>query len=237
MGSAFSDLQGSAGYKDKSRRAGRKDGVKTSGGGLSVVDASGVALDDLPVSVPDVENKIDSWIAAWCDRFAVSDIRKASAQVFRALCMDIGRNYIKPSGILKDNSRTAAGACVASTCGRYNPAAVVALYDVFGVFCSRCDKIPFGSDFACFSGVSLSYIREYTQGLTASGLDIAKRTHETEIDAIRRRTSYFPVGGLAILNNELYGVGGAASSGGSAVVVDSIPTAAGFRAIDAKPLT
>lgn len=235
MGSAFSDLQGSAGYKDKSRRAGRKDG-KPSGGGLSVVNSSGVALEDLPVSVPDVENKIDSWIAAWCDRFAVSDIRKASAQVFRALCMDIGRNYIKPSGILKDNSRTAAGACVASTCGKYNPAAVVALYDVFGVFCSRCDKIPFGSDFACFSGVSLSYIREYTQGLTASGLDIAKRTHDAEIDAIRRRTSYFPVGGLAILNNELYGGGiGGGSSGGS-VTVDSIPAVGGFKAIDVKPI-
>ena len=233
MGSAFSDLQGSAGYKDKSRRAGRKNGKPP--GGLSVVDSSGVALEDLPVSVPDVENKIDSWIAAWCDRFAVSDIRKASAQVFRALCMDIGRNYIKPSGILKDNSRTAAGACVASTCGKYNPAAVVALYDVFGVFCSRCDKIPFGSDFACFSGVSLSYIREYTQGLTASGLDIAKRTHDAEIDAIRRRTSYFPVGGLAILNNELYG-GGMIGGGSASVTVDSIPTAGGFKAIDVKPI-
>ena len=76
---------------------------------------------------------------------------------------DIGKLYIKPSGILKDNTRVAAGACVASTCGRYDPAAVVALYDVFGRFCAVCDKIPFGSDFAVFSGVSLSYIREYTQ--------------------------------------------------------------------------
>jgi len=234
MGSAFADLQGSAGYKDKSRRAGRKDGAKTSGG-VSVVDPSGVPADMIPAALSDVSVLLPAWVAAWCDSNMVQDIRKASAQVFRALCMDIGKKYIKPSGIVRDNTKTAAGACVASTCGRYDPAAVLSLYDVFTAFCATCDKIPFGSDFACFCGISTAYVFEYLDRLTSTGVDLRKKTHDGEIDAIRRRTSYFPVGGLAILNNELYG-GGMIGGGSASVTVDSIPTAGGFKAIDVKPI-
>ena len=81
----------------------------------------------------------------------------------------------------------------------------------------------------------MAYIKEYNDLLTSKGLQIAQKTHAGEIDAIRRRTSYFPVGGLAILNNELYG-GGMIGGGSASVTVESIPTAGGFKAIDVKPL-
>lgn len=233
MGSAFSDLQGSAGYKDKSRRASRKDGKPS--GGLSVVDSSGVPADMIPATLSDVSALLPAWVSVWCEQNIVQDIRKASAQVFRALCMDIGKKYIKPSGIVRDNNKTAAGACVASTCGRYDPAAVLSLYDAFTAFCATCDKIPFGSDFACFCGISTAYVFEYLDRLTSTGVDLRKKTHEGEIDAIRRRTSYFPVGGLAILNNELYG-GGMIGGGSASVTVDSIPAVSGFKTLEQKTL-
>lgn len=232
MGSAFSDLQGSAGYKDKSRRASRKDGKPS--GGVSVVDSSGVPADMIPATLSDVSALLPAWVSVWCEQNMVQDIRKASAQVFRALCMDIGRLYVKPSGVLKDDRREVAGA-MTSTCNRYDPASVMALYDVFVAFCARCDKIPFGSDFACFCGVSVAYIKEYNDLLTSKGLQIAQKTHAGEIDAIRRRTSYFPVGGLAILNNELYG-GGMISGGSASVTVDSIPAVGGFKAIETNKI-
>jgi len=232
MGSAFADLQGSAGYKDKSRRASRKDGKPS--GGLSVVDSSGVPAD-LPVSIPDVENLLPEWLSAWCENNAVPDIRKASPLVFRAMCSDIGKR-IKASHILKDNTRRAGGGYGhGGNCNAYDAQAVRDLFDVFTAFCGRCDKIPFASTFAAFSGVSLSYVREYGDYLTSIGLDIRQKTHDAEMDAIRQMASRETIGKVAILNNEYWGIGRSDSSGGS-VTVDSIPAVGGFKAIDVKPI-
>lgn len=236
MGSAFADLQGSAGYRDKSRKAGRKDGAKTSGGGLSVVDSSGVPADLVPVSLLDVPALLPQWVAIWSDNNAVPDIRKASPLVFRSLCSYIG-DIIRDSRILKDNTpRLSAGRGGRGLpCNAYDPQAVMDLWGIFLRFCGDCDKIPFSSTFAAFSGVSLSYVREYGEYLTSIGLDIAKKTHAAEMDAIRQMASRETIGKVAILNNEYWGIGRSDSSGGS-VTVDSIPAAGGFKAIDVKPI-
>lgn len=195
-----------------------------------VVTGGGLSADLLPVSVSDVSRLLPVWVGMWCDSNGVQDIRKISPLVFGAMCGDIGR-YIKQSGILKDTTRKAAGACVATTCGRYNPASVMALYDLFCGFCGACDKVPFQTVFARFCGVSLSYIREYTRELTSSGLDIAKKTHDIEMDCIRQKTSADSIGRLAILNNEYYSGGGSAL-GGADVVASSLPASGSFGLIE-----
>ena len=197
-----------------------------------VVTASGVPASLLPVSVDDVPRLLPSWVAEWCASNDIKDLRKASPLVFGALCADIGK-YIKASKILKDQTRAAAGACVGSTCNRYKPEAVAALLDVFRVFCASADKIPFSSVFADFCGVSLSYVREYARGLTSSGLDLAQKTRDIELDALRRSASRDPVGRLAILNNELWN-GGAGGAGASDPVAASLPESGAFGLIDCK---
>ena len=195
-----------------------------------VVTGGGLSADLLPVSVSDVSRLLPVWVGMWCDSNGVQDIRKISPLVFGSMCGDIGR-YIKQSGILKDTTRKAAGACVGSTCNRYDPASVMALYDLFCGFCGACDKVPFQTVFARFCGVSLSYIREYTRELTSSGLDIAKKTHDIEMDCIRQKTSADSIGRLAILNNEYYSGGGSAS-GGADVVAASLPASGSFGLIE-----
>lgn len=196
-----------------------------------VITAAGVSSDLMPVSVEDIPRKLSTWVETWQAAQAVPDIRKASPLLFNALCIYIGKTYIKPSRILKDTTRTAAGACVASTCNRYNPASVAAAFDIFTAFCSMCDKIPFQNDFAAFCGVSIMYIREYVQGLTSAGLNLAKKTRETELQAIRQAASRDPVGRLAILNNEYWG-GGMITGQEQAASGQALPTAGAFSLVD-----
>lgn len=200
-----------------------------------VVGAGGVPVDLLPVSVDDVSRLLPSWVSAWCDAQSVPDIRKASPQVFRALCLHIGKTYIKPSGIYMDNTRIAAGACVGSTCGRYNPAVILSLWEVYENMCATCDKIPFQTDYAAFCGVSVFYVREYSQKLTSAGVNMAKKTHEAEMDGLRRAASRDPVGRLAILNNEYWTGGGGSDSGGESVA-SSMPVEQTFGLIGTEKL-
>lgn len=227
-------------YKGKNkteRESGRKKHSRKKGGAGSdrsvvpdVVTGGGLSADLLPVSVSDVSRLLPVWVSMWCENNDISDIRKASPLIFRALCSYIG-GYIKQSRILRDTTRKAAGACVGSTCNRYDVQAVAAVYDIFCGFCNVCDKIPFQTTFAAFCGVSIMYVREYVQGLTSSGLNIAKKTHDNEMDAIRQKTSADSIGRLAILNNEYYSGGGGAY-GGSDVVAASLPASNSFGLIE-----
>ena len=179
---------------------------------VDVFTAAGDPVEMLPASIDDVARLLPVWVESWQAAENVPDIRKASPLLFNSLCIYIGNSFIKPSRILKDTTRTAAGACVGSTCNRYNPASVAAVFDVFTAFCSSCDKIPFQRDFAAFCGVSVFYVREYVQGLTSAGLNITKKTRDAELNAIRQAASRDPVGRLAILNNEFWNTSGAGGS-------------------------
>jgi len=199
-------------------------------GAGDVVTASGVDASLLPGSVSDVGRLLPAWVAIWCERVAVDDLRKISPLVFGSLCIEVGEKYIRPSKILKDTEYRKAGkpGAVGAPCNAYKPEAVIALYDDFRRLCSDCDKIPFYSDFADFCGVSRSYIMGYGEKLTSVGLAIGKKAKAEELEAVRRSSSRDPVGRLAILNNEYW----AGSNGGGDSVqvqaVDSIPAAASF---------
>lgn len=224
-----SSKKGAAGYDQSGVSDDVKRYLKGSAAG-EVVTGGGLSADLLPVSIDDVARLLPVWVSMWCNNNDISDIRKASPLIFRALCSYIG-SYIKQSRILRDTTRKAAGACVGSTCNRYDVQAVAAVYDVFCGFCNSCDKIPFQTTFAAFCGVSIMYVREYVQGLTSSGLNIAKKTHDVEMDSIRQKTSSDPVGRLAILNNEYYG-GSVSASGGADVVAASLPASGSFGLIE-----
>ena len=178
-----------------------------------IITASGASGELMPASIEKVPELLPEWVIEYCDRNNIQDIRKTTPQVFHGLCLYIGGNYIKPSRILKDKTRKAGGACAATTCNRYDPQAVLYMFDIFERLCADCGKIPFQTDYAAFCGVSIMYVREYVQDLTSSGINLAKKTHDAEIDAIRRESSKNPVGQIAILNNELWNTGGQAASG------------------------
>ena len=221
----------------KKGESGRKKGGAASpadivAGAGDIITASGIDANLLPASVDDVTRLLPLWVSAWCSDNDVSDVRKVSPLVFRSLCSYIGI-HIKHSRILKDNTiRTGAGVG-RSACNAFEPSRVLALFDVFKVFCDSCDKIPFSSTFAAFAGVSLSYVREYGDTLTSIGLDMRKKTHDAEIDAIRQKTSSDPVGRLAILNNEHYNNGFGASGASDRVAV-SLPSGGAFGLIESK---
>jgi len=209
----------------KKTRSGGSSG-RSGSDGVQVLTGSGVPADMLPCSVDDVGRLLPLWVSEWCEVHAVQDMRKASPLIFGAMCADIGQ-YIKHSRILKDNTRSAVGACPSATCNRYDAGRVVALYAIYERLCGEFDKIPFQEIFAAFCGVGQSYIKEFRQDLTSSGLDIAKNTKTSEMLAIRRAASRDPVGRLAILNNEYWGGGSSGdSSGGSSVA--SLPADGGF---------
>ena len=194
---AFSDLQGSQGLTDK---------VHTVAGDIVTGDGY-----ELPTSVEDVSRLLPVWAGAWCSSHNVPDMIKSPPLIFRAMCRDIGQ-AIKASRILYDTvPRPTASSFGASggTCGAYDPHKVKQLYDTFVRLCDEYNKTPFETTFAAFCGVSLSYIREYTEGLTSRGLDVRQMTHGGELDAIRQKVADNPVGGIAILNNELWNNSGA----------------------------
>ena len=196
-----------------------------------IITAQGVPAVDLPACVDDVRQMVGGWVCAWCADHDVRDLRKASPLVFRSMCSDIGRLYIKPSRILKTKDRRQAGACVASGCNAFDPAQVLLLYDVFYDLCGLYAMIPTQVSFAAFAGVSVSYIRQYTQELTAAGLDIAKKTSRAELEAIRAASLGDPVGRLAVLNNEYWiGAGSAQDSGQGSP--QALPGGASFGLID-----
>lgn len=233
----FDDIKGTKQEKKNQVKKTRSGGSSGRAGsdGVQVLTGSGVPADMLPCSVDDVGRLLPSWVSEWCDRNNITDVRKMSPLVFGAMCGDIGRNYIKPSRILKDKTRSAVGACVATTCNRYDVHAVEQMLDVYRQLCGSCDKVPFSSVFADFCGVSLAYVKEYVKGLTSMGFNIAQKTHDLEMDSLRRSVSRDPVGRLAILNNELWGGGVPADSVRGASVA-SLPADGSFSLISDRSM-
>lgn len=204
-----------------------------------IVTADGGRADSLPRSVEDVYRDCGAWCQTWSEAHSVPDMRKASPLVFRAMCTDIGRAYIKPSRILKDQTKRerAGNHGNGGACNAYDPQKVLQMWDAFQWLCGQYDKIPFQTTFAAFCGVSLAYIREYAEELTSVGLDIAKRTHTAEMDAIRQRTSGDTIGRIAILNNEYYGNGAAFRGAEEQTAGNALPSSEAFGLIDEKPIT
>jgi len=170
-----------------------------------VVTADGTDAASLPRSVDDVAEAVPVWLSTWCNAHDVPDMRKASPMLFRAFCMDVGRMYVKPSRIIWADVQRRGGKGGHGVSGAYDPAKVLALWEVFLRVCAECDKTPFQTAFASFCGVSVAYVREYVQELTSAGFNLAQKTHDAEMDALRQQSSRDPVGRLAILNNEYWG--------------------------------
>lgn len=220
-----------SGRKNKTVKHSRKKGGAGSRSVVpDIVTGGGLSADLLPVSVDDIPRLLPVWVGEWCANNNVQDVRKISPLVFRALCAYIG-GYIKQSHILKDDRLRVGAGAGRSACNAYDAARVAGLLSCFTSFCDSCDKVPFASSFAAFCGVSLSYVREYGDKLTSIGLDIRKKTHDAEMDAIRQKTSADSIGRLAILNNEYYGGGGSPASGAD-MVTASLPASGSFGLIE-----
>ena len=225
----FDDLKESAG---RAARSGESEKVT----GDVVTTSGGSAVSDSPLTMDEITKRVPTWLAEWQDLRGIDDIKKVPPLIFRDGCRYIGEKYIKPSRVLKDTRTRICAGGRPNTCNAYNPASVAALYEVFKAVCDMCNKTPYESTFSAFSGVSMDWLGENNGLLTSVGFGLAKRIQRDKLDAIEQNASNDTVGRIAILNNEKWNNGGMASGSASVVVVDSIPTAAGFKAIEQKTL-
>ena len=224
-----------ASYKDEKPTAGKKrrnaQKIKP-----EIMTESGADAALIPHSIEDVESLLPVWVSDWCASNDVQDMRKASPLIYKAMCIYIGKTYIKPSRIIWADIQPSGGRHGNGVAGAYDPAKVLRLWDTFQMLCASCDKVPFQTSFAAFCGASLAYVREYVENLTSSGLNIAQKTRTAELDAIRQRVTADPVGRLAILNNELYAQNGGQADQTHVRTVEAIPRANGFSLIGTQKL-
>ena len=133
-----------------------------------------VLRDIPPATLPeDFPEKIENTITDFMTRYHVDDMRKASAEEWRAACMYVGRVLIIPSLVTIDRQKL-----IASGVRVYNPDVLDNLMDLWAFLCGTFKKAPLASDFAAFAGVSHVYLypdREKRKLLTTSGTDLSKK--------------------------------------------------------------
>lgn len=124
-----------------------------------------------------LQNIIDKW----CIDNAVSDLRKASALVWGAVCLYIGQ-YIKQNKILWniDKSNASGGVCV------YDAEKISDLVDIWAYLCKIYSKTPLVNDFKDFSGLSSGYFYNANghSKLTSARGDFRKKVFEIQQGAI-----------------------------------------------------
>ena len=121
----------------KKSKAEKKEEIKADGGG------------GLPSGFIDI---LESIINDYCLKYNIESPQKMSGSQWRSACYCVGE-YIKQNKIIIDKERTAREGGV-----RYNADVVNDIIDIFGYMCGNYKKSPLVSDFACFCGVSLSWV-------------------------------------------------------------------------------
>jgi len=116
---------------------------------VEYTDISTAALlgdeSDVPAAIL---NDIDNIIKAYCIKYRVDDLRKASAPVWRGACMAVGF-HMKKKKYLRDlpKEKINGGICL-------NGSLIASLVPVWAYLCSMYDKAPLAADFIAFTGVS-----------------------------------------------------------------------------------
>ena len=103
---------------------------------------------DVPAAIL---NDIDNTINAYCQKYKVDDLRKASASVWRGACMAVGFR-LKKSGCFRDRDKEKkiGGIC-------YNGDLIASVVPIWAYLCSMYDKAPLAADFIAFTGISPNY--------------------------------------------------------------------------------
>ena len=134
---------------------------------------------DQPATLPeDFPDKIENTITNYMVKYHIDDMRKASAEEWRAACMFIGRRLIIPSMITIDKNKM-----MSLGVRTYSPDILNDLIDIWSFLCGTFKKVPLVSDFASFVGISHTYMYP-TQGskrlVTSSGIDISKKIQQIQ---------------------------------------------------------
>lgn len=152
---------------------------------------------ELPEDLPDL---VSNFMDAYCNRFKIEDISKASAERWRGFCMMFGFE-VKKSHLLEDIEREKKeGGKV------FDPERVENLLTMWASLCSAFDKVPLVGDFISFSGVSSSwfYNNNGASELTSASVEIYKKLMELQEVGISGRIvdgRRNPTGSIFFLKN------------------------------------
>ena len=139
---------------------------------VEYTDISTAALlgdeSDVPAAIL---NDIDNIIKAYCIKYRVDDLRKASAPVWRGACMAVGF-HMKKTKCLRDKEKEKISDKMI-----YNGDLIAALVPVWAYLCSMYDKAPLAADFIAFTGVSSAWFYNCNGNseLTSAGSCVYKK--------------------------------------------------------------
>lgn len=141
----------------------------------NAAEVSELPRGELPA---DILETVDGLLTEYCARYAVEDLRKATASVWRGACMYIGQ-WVKASRILENRERERVeGGKI------FDPERVAALLYPWASLCASFDKAPLAADFIAFSGVSASWFyctpERQGRGVTSAGGYIWKKLLELQ---------------------------------------------------------
>ena len=139
---------------------------------VEYTDISTAALlgddSDVPAAIL---NDIDNIIKAYCIKYRVDDLRKASAPVWRGACMAVGF-HMKKTKCLRDKDKEKISDKMI-----YDGDLIAALVPVWAYLCSMYDKAPLAADFIAFTGVSSAWFYHCNGNseLTSAGSCVYKK--------------------------------------------------------------
>ena len=116
----------------------------------------------------DIVETIADFVEVFCDAHGIEDMRKASAQVWSAACMQIGWTLTTPRGWILDREKS-----IAKNQPIYDPEKVSLMIDLWAYFSALYGKPPIKSDFYHFADVSGRYTTGGLPRLTSHEFDVS----------------------------------------------------------------
>lgn len=169
-----------------------------SGRVISAETVEALEYGELPADICEI---IDSYLLAFCQRFNIEDMRKASAQQWQAFCIVTGQSF-KRTKLLHDirRERERGGMIL-------DPYKVVQLLPIWAGYCGAFDKAPLVCDFCYFCGTSQAWLYECSPDgavVTSSLIELRKKLEkmqESGLSAVLVDGRRNPTGSIFFLKN------------------------------------
>lgn len=154
--------------------------------------------DALPDNLMDlINNAIYDFMTYEC-KPPIDDMRKASAQLWSACCMYIGKTVFKENKLLYNADAVRQGV------KKYNYDKVNVVIDIWLYYCGLYSKAPLIFNFYYFCGVNYSEWLKNDCAVTSDGIALKQRLSEAQqggLSAILSDSRHNPTGIMALLRH------------------------------------